>query len=214
MFAEQVFDLNKTDDDNRQEDNVSGDTISLSSCQTVPNIYKDEMTPKMSSTNVKTLPENNFRILKSATCSSIMSSAAGAQTRANSSKQSIVEARRQFFNACGGNLFDKSGGTKNYLNYLAVQADSNESKTAELSPFSQIAVASSSTRGKVFGQSQSKTKRLINFHHHSIGEQPQQPTASDKMYSKNNEMSKSSSSLYSFLKPDFSVAHNNNEDMV
>lgn len=214
MFAEQVFDFNETDedDDNRQENNLNKDTISLSSCQTVPNIYKEEVSSTMSSSNAKNLSESNFRISKSATCSSIMNSA-GAQPRADSSKQSIVEARRQFFNACGGNPFDKSGGTKNYLSFLVSHAE-KESKKIELSPFSQISLSSSSPRNKVYSQSPNKTKRLVNFHHHSIGEQPKPQTANDKMYNKNNEISKSSSSLYSFLKPDFSVAHNNNEDMV
>lgn len=149
--------------------------------------------------------QENFRLLKSATCSSIMSPP-NSQSKAN-----IVEARRQFFTSAfnaqqqgpfykykpfhvspsaSSNALSLVAGSKTYL----TQAEDG------LSPFSQLAASSNpASTYKI------KTLTSANYRQASADMPPQ-------IYSKNNELSKSSSSIYS-MKNSLSLI-TSNEDIV
>ena len=145
--------------------------------------------------------ENNFRIYKSATCSSII-------PRSNQSKANIVEARRQFFTSA----YSPSGPQSSFNKYkpfspCSVNASSMGSKSYQsnqgedgLSPFSKSLAASSSS------QSNFKIKRLTQSNYYPQIEKP------SKMYQKNNEMSKSATNISNYSKSGLTIVSYDNQD--
>lgn len=152
--------------------------------------------------------ENSFRIYKSATCSSIMNPENNTQ-----SKQHIVEARRQFFNS-DFNAQSQMAFPQRYKpsSYLPTNVSTTVTKSYKvedgLSPFSQITASSSTSSPTNFLNNQNRIKRFTP-NYHQISNQVDK----NRIYHKHNELSKSSSDLYSFKNSNMTVT-SNNEDVV